>query len=758
MKERLKTAFFRYLPDGKTIGRAFLLCFPSLVILLGGRYWICHDLKKGMWKQFFLTTLGELELIAGTAIVIAFLLQFLVDKKNLRRIALAIIAPLLTGYMMLNSVDVGFFLLTGARLDLDSIFVFIQELETVWPVVRSEVGGLHLLALVLMLLSMLGASWVRIPLNKVHWSIRIGFLLLYPAARITYVSTPLPKSSLRGLERSLSSLLIEEYSILLQESPLPSSPEEIIPIQVEEKDPQKEKPNIIIFILESTGLKHTSLGSKLETTPNLKRIADEGLWVKDANAIVPHTTKALINILCGDWPQLQTAVPEAEPGGLTQSCLPNLLESVGYQTAFFQPARQTFENRLGLVHAMGFDFFRAKESLNSRRFEKSNYFGLDDQAMIAPSLKWLKKTEKPFFITYLSLASHHKYTLPSKVKPKYSSKKERYKHLSTVHYVDQVLGNLLEELEKEKLMENTLLIVLGDHGEAMGEHGRKQHDLILWQEGLSIPMVLYGPDVLSKTGVIDGLRQQLDILPTVLDIADLKVTQGSPKGTSLLDSVPEDRKTYHACWRERRCLGMRIGKHKFIDHYDRKKWQYYDLSTDPKEKKNLADQQDPQKLKEYREELRTWKRREKGRYNLLLEEWKTTATSQKSTEEALGTWDGISLLGCQLQGKEVFRNETPWIKCSWRAASPIQEMRKVKFRMTYWGKKYKYQTWKPMSNVLPVYRWPIDQKIEDEIPLKIPRGYRGSLKIDVSWIDSKDRTIANESGEEWIRALEFKIK
>ena len=111
------------------------------------------------------------------------------------------------------------------------------------------------------------------------------------------------------------------------------------------------------------------------------------------------------------------------------------------------------------------------------------------------------------------------------------------------------------------------------------------------------------------------------------------------------------------------------------------------MSTDPKEKKNLADQQDPQKLKEYREELRTWKRKEKGRYNLLLEEWKTTATSQKSNEEGLATWDGISLLGCQLQGKEVFRNETPWIKCSWRAASPIQEMRKVKFRMTYWGKK-----------------------------------------------------------------------
>ncbi|MEC7986034.1 MAG: LTA synthase family protein [Myxococcota bacterium] len=758
MKERLKRTFFKILIDAPAIWRAFFIAVPPLAVLFGGRYWICKDLKRGVWEQFFLTTLGELELFTVTFLFVAFGLH-LTEKRVYAQRAILIISTLVaTSYLILHSVDIGFFLLTGSRLDLDALIVFLHELETVWPVVRSEVGWKHLLAIFLMLGSMLCAALIKVPKVKTHLIVRVGCLALYPLVHIAYVTTPLPTSHLRGLERSLASLLGAEYVIMLKESPLPVEASAVEPLQVSISEPEQPKPNVIIFILESTGLKHTSLGTKLDTTPNLTRLAEEGLWVKDASAIVPHTTKALISILCGDWPQLKTAVPEAQPGGLTPSCLPQLLETNGYRTAFFQPARQTFENRLGLVHAMGFDFFRAKESLNSYRYESSNYFGLDDQAMIDPSIQWLKEGEKPFFITYLTLASHHKYTLPSKIQPKYSGTEERYKHLSTVYYVDQVLGNLIERLEKEDLMRNTLLIVLGDHGEAMGEHGRKQHDLILWQEGLSIPMVLYGPDVLEKTGVIEGVRQQIDILPTVLDITDLRVSQGTPKGTSLLKPVPEDRKTYHACWRERRCLGMRLGNIKFIDHYQNKTWEYFDLSTDPEETNNLASEQDETILKQYRDELRTWKRKEKGRYLEQKKQWKANIVSQESSEDSLATWDGLSLLGCQLQNDKVYRNETPWMRCNWRAEKPIQSMRNVEIRMQYRGKKVKRQTWEPTDDVLPVYRWPTGRRIQDDIPLKIPRGFRGSVKLDIGWSDSRGQNLLTDEGREWFRTLEFKIQ
>ena len=92
----------------------------------------------------------------------------------------------------------------------------------------------------------------------------------------------------------------------------------------------------------------------------------------------------------------------------------------------------------------------------------------------------------------------------------------------------------------------------------------------------------------SGTGVISGPRQQIDILPTVLELVGAKVLTGVTRGVSLFSNVSEDRTLYFSCWRERRCLSKREGLKKFIEHYGRRTWEMYDLSTDRKEKKNLS--------------------------------------------------------------------------------------------------------------------------------------------------------------------------
>ena len=721
------------------IWRVLYWSFLPFVVVVGGRAWIASQLKKENWKQFGLILLGETQFLIGLSMIILGLLFWSVSKAKIHRIIYWMSGILFFAYAFVALFDIGYFDKTGDRLDLDSFLVFYSEFSMIWPVVQSELSTAHMLSFAGLSVPFFISMFARVPRIRIHPILLFCYAACIPILHVVYVYTPLPKSNIRGLERGLLALIIEEIAIAFKEKPIAPNEEELIPITV--SSAEKDPPNVILFFLESTGKKHTSLGLEVETTPNLKILADKGWQVADASAVVPHTTKALISTLCGDWPQLVTSVPESSVGGLPEHCLPKLLNGIGYRTAFFQTARHTFEERRDLVHHMGFDYFRSKESLDRRKFESSNYFGLDDRAMIEPAIRWLKKGKKPFFLSMLSLASHHKYTLPKKEKPKYSKKGTKYKHLSAVHYVDTVLGEFMERLRGEGLMDNTVIVIVGDHGEGMGEHGRKQHDLVLWQEGISIPMVLYGPDVLKGTGTITGPRQQIDILPTILDIIGVDIQTGNTRGVSLFTAVPEDRQLYFSCWKERRCLGQRLGMTKFIEHYGRRTWEVYDLLSDQKEKKNKAKEQSKEELLGYKEELLLWRRKVQGLYQARFQKWKDAAFEDQTDVEPIVQWQGVSLLGCRLHDEVVYKNTSPWLICRWRVDEPIENLRTILLEFRY-RKNVRKQQWEPTKGVLPMYRWPVGKEFEEHIPLKIPRGKRGSISLWIGLGDSSGTPIA----------------
>lgn len=755
MLRRLLQAFQE---NSSYVWRVFYWLLLPTIIVIGGRGWIASTIKKDNWKQFGLILIGEVQFLVSFSSICILLLVLTAPRTKLNGILRWVFGVSFFVFAFVSLFDIGYFDKTGDRLDLDSFLVFYSEFSTIWPVVQSELSIAHMLAFLGLLIPFFLSMLLPVPSKRIHPVLLLGYVALLPILHGVYLATPLPKSNLRGLERSLVSLLGEEIVIAYKERSIPPQPDELIPISV--ASTKEQPPNVIVVFLESTGKMHTSLGTDKDVTPNLAKLAKEGWVVDDANAVVPHTTKALISTICGDWPQLVTAVPEASFGGLPEHCLPTLLKSIGYRTAFVQTARHTFEERRDLVHFMGFDYFRSKESLNRRKFESSNYFGLDDRAMIEPAIRWLKKGKEPFFLSMLTLASHHKYTLPKKEKPKFTKKGTKYKHLSAVHYVDTVLGEFIERLTEEDLLSDTLLIIVGDHGEGMGEHGRKQHDLVLWQEGISIPMVLYGPDVLEGTGIIKGPRQQIDVLPTVLDLIGAKVTTGSTRGVSLFSEVPEDRNLYISCWRERRCLSKREGMIKFIEHYGRRTWEKYDLRTDQKEKTNLANDTDTKALSSMRDELLIWKRKVRGLYEARFEKWKKESFTEKTDVDPIVQWQGISLLGCALQDKIVYKDASPWLKCRWRVDEKVEDWRTIVLELRY-RKTKKRQQWEPTKGAFPMYRWPVGTEFEEHIPIKLPRGKRGSVSLWIGLGDSNGDPISplqNDGDESYYELFSFRIR
>jgi len=350
--------------------------------------------------------------------------------------------------------------------------------------------------------------------------------------------------------------------------------------------------NIVLITLESVGAHNTSLYTPaLKDTPFLESLGKRGAKVERAYTVTPHTSKALVSIHCGRYPKLVPGVEEAHAGGIPAKCLARLLSEQGFATAFFQPAEEHYERRSDLVKEFGFKHYAGKESFDGKGFDESSYFGWEDDVMIDPVVAWAAQQKSRFMIGVLTLTSHHPYGIPRGFQTqRFVSQRDRNDYLNTLAYTDRFLQKLFAAFEQKGLLDDTLFIVMGDHGEAFGEHGRYQHDSVIYEETARVPMVVVGPGV-KPGSTITGLRQHIDILPTAVEALGF-ATSRPVAGASLFTSAGHDQ-VFLNCFYLRYCMGfVRAPAQKIIYNFDRRGSELYDLATDPEERNNLAEAPD----------------------------------------------------------------------------------------------------------------------------------------------------------------------
>ncbi len=393
---------------------------------------------------------------------------------------------------------------------------------------------------------------------------------------------------------------------------------------------ETEKRNVVLVFLESTRARSTTpYNEDLETTPFLDELSGESLMAERAYAVVPHTSKALVATTCGFEPPLDTDKTESEPGILPARCLPDLLKDHGYQSKFFQSATKTFEERTQLVENFGYDTFIATEGMDKEGFDKANYFGYEDDIMLEPSREWLEETgeDGPFLASYLTVTPHHDYVVPDRYGQKQFAKDEVLnKYLNTVRYQDFFLKNLFAQYKELGLYEDTIFVILGDHGEGFGEHGLKQHDNTIYEEGLHIPLLIHDPRR-PEGGLIEVPVNELDVLPTVADLLGYRIAGGLYPGTSML-SASEDRTLMASCYHEQTCLASIRNDEKYIYSYGNRGEEYYDLSEDPYERHNLIEEQDEKRIDRLRNDLLAWEARVEASYEQMRPDEETTSSAE----------------------------------------------------------------------------------------------------------------------------------
>ncbi len=367
-------------------------------------------------------------------------------------------------------------------------------------------------------------------------------------------------------------------------------------------------PNVLVILIDTIRADHLGcMGYRRNTTPTLDSLAREGVLYSNCQSHSSWTLPAMAGILSGLNPREHAAgrhydalfgVPEDIPW------MPMIFKSAGYRTAAF--FNVIFMNADFGFHR-GFDFFDCSALGPETRSRNAG-------ETVEAVLSWFSgySGDKPFFVAVHFFDPHLPYSPPAPwdtlfADPEYSGEygpewggvsqlnavhsgmdtipPDGLEHLVALYdgeiaYADGELGRLLETLRERGLMENTVVVVVGDHGEEFMEHGGMDHGRTLYQEICHVPLIFSGPGV-PRGLVVETLTGQVGVMPEVLRLAGLEGGAVTPLYSGELEPVPVPASD--VLWREGNLASLVVPGAKLIWGVDEGFTEAYNLLADPAE-------------------------------------------------------------------------------------------------------------------------------------------------------------------------------
>ena len=323
-------------------------------------------------------------------------------------------------------------------------------------------------------------------------------------------------------------------------------------------------------------------------TPNLDGLARRGVLFESAVTVTPLTAPSHATIFTGLYPMAHKV---RDTGGFvlerSHPTLATILHQRGWDTAAFVGA-SVLKRQVGF--ARGFTVYDDEIPKTSGGRLVSEYAERRAGVVVDRAIRWLdSRARSPFFLWVHVFDPHSPYDPPSPFSEKYRGRL----YDGEIAYTDQQLGRLFAAIAKRSPADQTLLAVLSDHGESLGEHGEYNHGVFLYDSTLRIVFLLAGPGVPAGLRVKQQART-VDFLPTLLALMEGAAPEGLP-GTCLVPAfsgkeVPTQYSYMETLypkinmgWAELR--GIRTNQWKYI-HAPHP--ELYDLVQDPGEKANLA--------------------------------------------------------------------------------------------------------------------------------------------------------------------------
>lgn len=305
----------------------------------------------------------------------------------------------------------------------------------------------------------------------------------------------------------------------------------------------------------------------------------------------------MLSVLASAYDKMPKGPTISDYPDIKLETIPSLLKKEGYRNMLIHPGGLGYAGQNRFLRNRGFESIVDYDDLkNIPPYNFHVGWGFDERSMIKPSIDFIKKdTTKPFFITYVPVNPHHPYAVPDDFKKivKHGETINGIRlpswinYLNSLAYADWALGELLSSLEKEKLLDNTIVFVFADHGEAFYQHKRNyNHPFYLYEENVHVPLVIYNKKLIKNGIVYNDISSHIDIAPTILDILGMKKPEAF-EGNSLLSKHRSRLAITHTNWKDD-FISVRDSRWKYIRRIDNGHEELYNLDLDPKETTNIS--------------------------------------------------------------------------------------------------------------------------------------------------------------------------
>lgn len=344
--------------------------------------------------------------------------------------------------------------------------------------------------------------------------------------------------------------------------------------------------NVLLISIDTCRADHLSCyGYEQRTTPNIDALARQGILFENAISPVPLTLPAHSSMLTGTIPPYH-GVHDNTGYQLDDDilCLAEILKDAGFATAAAISAF-VLDSKHGL--GQGFDVY---DDTFKNPLDNNHVVQRRGDETTEHALEWIDANrDTPFFYFLHYYDPHHNYAPPEPFASRFPS----HPYAGEIAYTDHCIGQVVRKLKELDLYQSTLLIIVGDHGEMLGEHGENDHAFFVYQSAIRIPLIfkLPGAETPARLSSLVGL---VDIVPTVcslLDVAPPPDIQGRDltaywmrKDTAQAERYMYCESFYPTFYGANSLVAVISDRTKFIRTT---RPELYDLIDDPAESNNL---------------------------------------------------------------------------------------------------------------------------------------------------------------------------